>query len=135
MFDALFALPARALFAVFYQNAFVRKFLANGIGFGEFTATLCLCTFREKALDVFVGQGGRSEQAGIFDGTSFGLRPLNGTAPRMPLAWEVLHLAFDDPEIGIRWPLPPDELIVSERDRQAPRLSEIADELPFAYDG
>jgi dTDP-4-dehydrorhamnose 3,5-epimerase len=44
-------------------------------------------------------------------------------------------IAFDDPDIDIRWPLPADQLIVSERDRQAPRLSEIADELPFAYEG
>jgi len=42
-------------------------------------------------------------------------------------------IAWDDPEIGIEWPLPLDELIVSERDRQAPRLSEVAAELPFRY--
>lgn len=44
-------------------------------------------------------------------------------------------IAWDDPELAIGWPLPAAELIVSERDRQAPRLSEIADELPFAYPG
>jgi dTDP-4-dehydrorhamnose 3,5-epimerase len=42
-------------------------------------------------------------------------------------------IAFDDPEIGIEWPLPASELIVSERDAAAPRLSEIADELPFRW--
>ena len=37
---------------------------------------------------------------------------------------------YDDPDVGIEWPgLQP---IVSERDRRAPRLSEIADDLPFA---
>jgi dTDP-4-dehydrorhamnose 3,5-epimerase len=36
---------------------------------------------------------------------------------------------FDDPEVGIAWP--DVELLYSERDRSAPRLSEIADELPF----
>jgi dTDP-4-dehydrorhamnose 3,5-epimerase len=36
---------------------------------------------------------------------------------------------FDDPEVGIAWP--DIELLYSERDRSAPRLSEIADELPF----
>jgi dTDP-4-dehydrorhamnose 3,5-epimerase len=38
---------------------------------------------------------------------------------------------FDDPDVGIEWP---DglELLYSERDRSAPRLAEIADELPFA---
>jgi dTDP-4-dehydrorhamnose 3,5-epimerase len=42
-------------------------------------------------------------------------------------------IAWDDPELGIEWPLPADELIVSERDAAAPRLSEIADELPFRW--
>jgi dTDP-4-dehydrorhamnose 3,5-epimerase len=42
-------------------------------------------------------------------------------------------IAWDDPDIGIDWPLPLDELTVSERDAAAPRLSEIADELPFEW--
>ena len=41
--------------------------------------------------------------------------------------------AFDDPEVGIDWPLPRGELTVSERDAAAPRLSEIAAELPFQW--
>ena len=41
-------------------------------------------------------------------------------------------IAFDDPEVGIDWGLPREELVYSERDATAPRLSEIADELPFA---
>jgi dTDP-4-dehydrorhamnose 3,5-epimerase len=40
-------------------------------------------------------------------------------------------IKYDDPEIGIRWP--DVELIPSDRDAGAPRLSEIADELPFVY--
>jgi dTDP-4-dehydrorhamnose 3,5-epimerase len=36
---------------------------------------------------------------------------------------------FDDPDVGIEWPA--GELICSERDRSAPRLAEIAAELPF----
>jgi dTDP-4-dehydrorhamnose 3,5-epimerase len=44
-------------------------------------------------------------------------------------------IAYNDPEIGIEWPLPVSELIPSARDAGAPRLSEIADELPFVYDG
>jgi dTDP-4-dehydrorhamnose 3,5-epimerase len=44
-------------------------------------------------------------------------------------------IAWDDPDIGIEWPLPADELIVSERDARAPRLAEIEAELPFAYVG
>jgi dTDP-4-dehydrorhamnose 3,5-epimerase len=42
-------------------------------------------------------------------------------------------IAFDDPEIGIRWPLPRAELIVSDRDAAAPRLAEVAEELPFRW--
>jgi dTDP-4-dehydrorhamnose 3,5-epimerase len=42
-------------------------------------------------------------------------------------------IAFDDPEVGIEWPH--DELLVSERDTAAPRLSEIAAELPFTFRG
>jgi dTDP-4-dehydrorhamnose 3,5-epimerase len=40
-------------------------------------------------------------------------------------------IKYDDPEIGIEWP--DIELIPSERDATAPRLSEIAAELPFEY--
>jgi dTDP-4-dehydrorhamnose 3,5-epimerase len=40
---------------------------------------------------------------------------------------------YDDPEVGIEWPLPTEELIPSERDATAPQLSEIAAELPFEY--
>jgi dTDP-4-dehydrorhamnose 3,5-epimerase len=42
-------------------------------------------------------------------------------------------IAYDDPDIGIEWPLPAAELIVSQRDAAAPRLAEIADELPFQW--
>ena len=42
-------------------------------------------------------------------------------------------IAFDDPDVGIEWPLPAQELIVSERDANAPRLAEIASELPFEW--
>jgi dTDP-4-dehydrorhamnose 3,5-epimerase len=36
---------------------------------------------------------------------------------------------FDDPDVGIEWP--DIELVYSDRDRTAPRLAEIAGELPF----
>ena len=38
-------------------------------------------------------------------------------------------IAWDDPEVGVEWPI--DEPILSERDRSAPRLAEIAEELPW----
>lgn len=38
-------------------------------------------------------------------------------------------IAWDDPDVGVQWPI--DDPQVSERDRDAPRLAEIADELPF----
>lgn len=41
-------------------------------------------------------------------------------------------IAYDDPEIGIEWPNGT-ELLPSERDATAPRLSEIAADLPFRY--
>lgn len=44
-------------------------------------------------------------------------------------------IAYNDLEIGIAWPLPTEELLPSERDATAPRLSEIAAELPFRYAG
>ncbi len=42
-------------------------------------------------------------------------------------------IAYNDPEVAIEWPLPTAELIPSERDASAPRLSEIASTLPFRY--
>ena len=39
-------------------------------------------------------------------------------------------ISFDDPDVGIEWPRD-FELLYSERDRNAPRLAEVADSLPF----
>jgi dTDP-4-dehydrorhamnose 3,5-epimerase len=41
---------------------------------------------------------------------------------------------FDDPAVGIDWPVAPDQLIASARDSDAPTLDEIASSLPFGYD-
>jgi dTDP-4-dehydrorhamnose 3,5-epimerase len=38
-------------------------------------------------------------------------------------------IAWDDPDIGVEWPV--DEPLLSDRDRQAPKLAEVADSLPF----
>jgi dTDP-4-dehydrorhamnose 3,5-epimerase len=38
-------------------------------------------------------------------------------------------IAWDDPEVGIEWRV--SEPLLSERDKSAPRLAEIADELPW----
>jgi dTDP-4-dehydrorhamnose 3,5-epimerase len=40
-------------------------------------------------------------------------------------------IRFDDPDIAVEWPLAEDELLFSDRDRDAPRLAEVADTLPF----
>jgi dTDP-4-dehydrorhamnose 3,5-epimerase len=42
-------------------------------------------------------------------------------------------IAYSDPAIGIEWP--DVELIPSERDANAPRLTEVEAELPFRYEG
>ena len=38
-------------------------------------------------------------------------------------------IAWDDPEVGVEWPVA--EPLVSDRDRSAPRLAEIAGDLPW----
>jgi dTDP-4-dehydrorhamnose 3,5-epimerase len=38
-------------------------------------------------------------------------------------------IAWDDSDVGVAWPL--SDPLLSERDKAAPRLAEIADELPF----
>ena len=40
---------------------------------------------------------------------------------------------YDDPDVGIDWPLPVGELVPSQRDRDAPLLRDVADGLPFEY--
>jgi dTDP-4-dehydrorhamnose 3,5-epimerase len=42
-------------------------------------------------------------------------------------------IAYDDPEVAVEWPLPLGQLTVSQRDATAPRLSEVAAELPFVF--
>ena len=38
-------------------------------------------------------------------------------------------IAWDDPEVGVEWPI--DEPLLSERDKAAPKLAEVRDQLPF----
>jgi dTDP-4-dehydrorhamnose 3,5-epimerase len=38
-------------------------------------------------------------------------------------------IAWDDPEVGVEWPI--SDPVLSDRDRAAPRLAEIADSLPW----
>jgi dTDP-4-dehydrorhamnose 3,5-epimerase len=42
-------------------------------------------------------------------------------------------IAWNDPDIGIEWPLPHAELIVSQRDSEAPLLRDISGDLPVEY--
>ena len=39
------------------------------------------------------------------------------------------QIAWDDPEVGIEWPI--SDPVLSDRDRNAPQLSEVVDELPW----
>jgi dTDP-4-dehydrorhamnose 3,5-epimerase len=41
-------------------------------------------------------------------------------------------IAYDDPDVGVEWPSDI-ELLVSERDANAPRLADVRNELPFEY--
>lgn len=36
-----------------------------------------------------------------------------------------LGLAWDDPDLGIAWPLPPDGVVLSDKDRKHPRLRDL----------
>ncbi|UTW56274.1 dTDP-4-dehydrorhamnose 3,5-epimerase [Kordiimonas sp. SCSIO 12610] len=42
-------------------------------------------------------------------------------------------IAFDDPDLGIDWPIDTSEAILSDKDRNLPRLKDI--ESPFVYEG
>ena len=44
-------------------------------------------------------------------------------------------ISFRDPQVGIEWPIPADDLQPSQRDLDAPNLADIADELPFVFRG
>jgi len=44
-------------------------------------------------------------------------------------------ISIDDPEVAIQWPVPAEQRVVSDRDRSAPILREVAAELPFRYGG
>jgi dTDP-4-dehydrorhamnose 3,5-epimerase len=42
-------------------------------------------------------------------------------------------IAFDDPDLGIDWPIDPKDAILSEKDTKLPQLKDI--ESPFSYEG
>lgn len=42
-------------------------------------------------------------------------------------------IAWDDPALGIDWPLPPGGPVLSDKDRKAPRLAEIAPPFPKGF--
>jgi dTDP-4-dehydrorhamnose 3,5-epimerase len=44
-------------------------------------------------------------------------------------------IKYDDPDVGVKWPLPVEELKPSQRDATAPTLAEIEPDLPFVYLG
>ena len=44
-------------------------------------------------------------------------------------------IAWNDPQVAVAWPLPAEEIVVSERDTTAPALADVAAGLPFSYAG
>ena len=40
-------------------------------------------------------------------------------------------IAYNDPDVGITWPIPSGEMIISDRDARAPLLRDIAGQLHF----
>ncbi len=44
-------------------------------------------------------------------------------------------IAYNDPDVAIKWPLPVEDLIPSARDASAPHLADVADTLPFRTGG
>ena len=42
-------------------------------------------------------------------------------------------IAWNDPQVAVQWPLPAEEIVVSERDTTAPLLADVAAELPFTF--
>lgn len=44
-------------------------------------------------------------------------------------------IAWNDPDVAVDWPLPPDEIVVSARDTDAPRLADIEPRLVFGASG
>jgi dTDP-4-dehydrorhamnose 3,5-epimerase len=133
-----------------------RRGVVRGMHFqvGEGTAKLVRCG-RGRILDVVVDIRRGSPTYGEWE--SFELSDENGRVLHCPIGFahgfcvvsdvaDVLYkqssyyraelergFAYDDPDVGIEWPLPNHELVPSERDAAAPRLSEIAAELPFEY--
>lgn len=45
------------------------------------------------------------------------------------------EISYTDPDVGISWPIPGNELQASQRDIDAPRLVDVAASLPFEYYG
>jgi dTDP-4-dehydrorhamnose 3,5-epimerase len=42
-------------------------------------------------------------------------------------------ISYRDPDVGIDWPIPAEDLVPSQRDTDAPNLKDVAAELPFVY--
>ena len=44
-------------------------------------------------------------------------------------------IAWNDPQVAVDWPLPAEDIVVSDRDTTAPLLADLASDLPFTYAG
>jgi len=129
-------LPADQLFVQDNHSRSTRGVL-RGLHFhvGHGVAKLVRCG-RGRILDVAVDLRKGSPTYGQWEGVELVLSDVADVLYKQTTYFEPeieRAVAWNDPDIAIAWPLPVEELIVSERDAAAPRLREIADELPFEW--
>ncbi|NPA29090.1 MAG: dTDP-4-dehydrorhamnose 3,5-epimerase, partial [Epsilonproteobacteria bacterium] len=73
----------------------------------------------ENKRQLFVPRGFAHAFVVLEDDTIFAYKVDNYYSPECDRG-----IAFDDPDIGITWPLPKEALLLSEKDRKQPRLKE-----------
>jgi dTDP-4-dehydrorhamnose 3,5-epimerase len=79
----------------------------------------------ENGLQFFIPQGFLHGFCTLTDDVDFLYKVDNYYSPEHDGA-----VTFDDPDLGIRWPFEASDLIVSAKDRSAPRLCDLSDIFP-----
>ncbi|MDP3461086.1 MAG: dTDP-4-dehydrorhamnose 3,5-epimerase [Hyphomonas sp.] len=82
-----------------------------------------------EGTQVFVPEGFAHGFCTLEPGTEVTYKVSAGYAPGSDLG-----VAFDDPALGIAWPLPAAEMTLSDRDRKHPRLAELPDYFSQAFE-